>query len=176
VVLPRNTEEVSKALTALVNVNPGAGDWHIAVRSGGHSLTGNNIENGVTIDLGMMNSSNFDASTNTASIQPGGRWAKAYADLEELGVVVTGGRDGGVGVGGLLLGGGYSFFSGHMGMACDSIVNYEVVLANGTVVNANVDENADLWLALKGGSGNFGIVTRFDMMAFPTRELLYETR
>lgn len=68
---------------------------------------------------------------------------------------------------GLTLGGGASFHSGHRGFACDDIVNYEVVLADGTIVNANKHENARLWKALKGGGSNFGIVTRFDMAAFP---------
>lgn len=175
-VLPQNTKEVSTALTALVNANDGAGDWHIAVRSGGHGTTGNNIANGVTIDLTMMNSSSYDPETNLAKIEPGGRWRNVYADLEKQGVTVTGGRDGDVGVGGFLLGGGNSFFSGRMGFGCDSVVNYEVVLGNGTIVNANNETNADLWRALKGGSSNFGIVTRYDMEALPARDLLYDLR
>ncbi|KAI0845082.1 FAD binding domain-containing protein [Daldinia vernicosa] len=176
-VLPHNTEEVATALKALVNVNNGGGDWHIAVRSGGHSFPGsNNIANGVTIDLTMMNSSSYDPETNLAKIQPGGRWRNTYADLQKAGVVVTGGRDGDVGVGGFLLGGGNSFFSGRMGFGCDSVKNYEVVLANGTIINANSTANSDLWRALKGGGSNYGIVTRFDMEALPTRDLYYETR
>lgn len=175
-ILPQTTEEVSKALTALVNTNDGAGDWHIAVRSGGHSLTGNNIVNGVTIDLSMMNSSSYDPRTNLASIQPGGRWMNVYANLEAEGVVVAGGRDGDVGVGGFLLGGGNSFFSGRMGFGCDCVANFEVVLANGTIINANSTTNADLWRALKGGSGNLGIVTRFDMETIPSTSLYYDLR
>ena len=62
--------------------------------------------------------------------------------------------------------GGISFFSPRKGFVCDNVENYEVVLANGTIVNANARENASLWLALKGGSSNFGIVTRFDMRTF----------
>lgn len=176
-VLPHSSAEVSAALKALVSANDGAGDWHIAVRSGGHSLGGsNNIANGVTIDLSMMNSTSYDAQTNMAKIQPGGRWMDVYADLERDGVTVAGGRDGGVGVGGFLLGGGISFFSGRTGFGCDSVVNFEVVLANGTIINASQAVNPDLWLALRGGSSNFGIVTRFDMEALPTRELYYDNR
>lgn len=62
--------------------------------------------------------------------------------------------------------GGISYFSARKGFACDNVVNYEVVLASGEVVNANATANADLWVALKGGSNNFGIVTRFDLKAF----------
>lgn len=173
-VLPQSTEEVSRALAVLVEVGDSAGDWNIAVRSGGHGLPGfSNIEAGVTIDFSKMNESSYDAETNLASIQPGGRWKKTYADLDALNVTVAGGRDGGVGVGGFLLGGGISFFSGRKGFGCDSIVNYEVVLADGSVVNANNEENADLWRALKGGMNNFGIVTRFDMEAMPSLKMYY---
>ncbi|KAI5857322.1 FAD binding domain-containing protein [Durotheca rogersii] len=176
-VLPHNKEEVSTALKALVSINDGAGDWHIAVRSGGHSYPGSNgIERGVTIDLSQMNSSRYDPTSNLASIEPGARWRDVYANLDSNGVVVTGGRDGSVGVGGFLLGGGMSYFTGKMGFGCDSIVNYEVVLADGTIVNANRNTNADLWRALKGGGNNFGIVTRFDIEAIPTRDLFYDVR
>ncbi|KAI1804338.1 hypothetical protein F4811DRAFT_561903 [Daldinia bambusicola] len=176
-VLPHSTEEVATALTALVKANNGGGDWHIAVRSGGHGFPGsNNIVNGVTIDLTMMNSSTYDPETKLAKVQPGGRWRNVYADLQEAGVVVTGGRDGDVGVGGFLLGGGNSFYTGRTGFGCDTVKNFEVVLANGTVVNANSTANSDLWRALKGGSSNYGIVTRYDMEALPTRDLFYEER
>lgn len=62
---------------------------------------------------------------------------------------------------------GISYFSARKGFACDNVVNYQIVLANGKVVNANEKENSDLWSALKGGSNNFGVVTRFDLRAFP---------
>ncbi|KAH8897937.1 FAD-binding domain-containing protein [Thozetella sp. PMI_491] len=176
-VLPQSTEEVSTALAALANAGQGAGDWHIAVRSGGHASPGsNNIDRGVTIDLSNMNASSYDSEANVARIQPGGRWKNVYADLQEQGITVTGGRDGGVGVGGFLLGGGISFFTGHMGFGCDTVVNYEVVLANGTVVNANSTINTDLWQALKGGGSNFGIVTRYDMEAIASPTLYHEER
>ncbi|KAK1674078.1 hypothetical protein BDP55DRAFT_187843 [Colletotrichum godetiae] len=176
-VLPESTEEVSLTLTTLLKAGKGAGDWHIAIRSGGHGFQlNNNIQNGVTIDLSMLNSSTYDAATNTAMIGSGGRWENVYASLEEQGVVVVGGRDGDVGVGGFLLGGGTSYFSPKYGFACDSVLNYEVVLTNGSVVNANNNSNSDLWKALKGGGSNFGIVTRFDLEALPTRDIHYEVR
>lgn len=84
---------------------------------------------------------------------------------------MTAGRVGSVGVAGLTLGGGASFHSGTRGFACDDVVNYEVVLADGSVVDANEKENPHLFKALKGGGNNFGIVTRFDMVAFPSPEL-----
>ncbi|KAK3360941.1 FAD binding domain-containing protein [Lasiosphaeria ovina] len=177
-VLPRSTAEVSLVLTTLVAAGHGAGSWHIAVRSGGHGWPGSNsVVNGVTIDLSHLNATRYDAAANRARLQPGARWEHAYAALQAQGnVTVAGGRDGGVGVGGFLLGGGISFFSGRHGFGCDSVVNYEVVLADGSVVYANATAHADLWRALKGGAGNFGIVTRYDLQAIPSTPLLYELR
>ncbi|KLJ10859.1 hypothetical protein EMPG_13776 [Blastomyces silverae] len=178
-VQPRDAAEVSTIMTALLGAGAGngAGDWHVAVRAGGHGpRRSNNIDNGVTIDLGMLNQATYDRRTNLASIGPGGRWKDVLAELLKYGVVVPSGRDGDVGVGGFLLGGGSSYYMGREAFACDSVRNFEVVLTNGTIVNANREENADLWLALKGGGSNFGIVTRFDMEALPAKDIAYGTR
>ncbi|KAI0168533.1 FAD binding domain-containing protein [Pestalotiopsis sp. NC0098] len=176
-VLPSTTSEVSRALTSLRGAGDGAGDWHVAIRSGGHgSDNSNNIATGVTIDLTQLNATTYDAATNTASIGTGARWLSVYEELAKDGVTMAGGRQGIVGVGGLLLGGGISWYTGRRGFACDNVVNYEIVLASGEVLNANASANSDLWLALKGGSSNFGIVTRFDVEAFPVKNLSLETR
>lgn len=149
----------------------------MAIRSGGHGGDNqNNIVDGVTIDLTHLNTTMYDAATNVARVGTGARWGSVYAALEKDGVLVTGGRESVVGVGGLLLGGGISWYTARTGFACDSVVNYEVVLASGEIVNANASANADLWRALKGGSSNFGIVTRFDLQAFPTENLHMETK
>ncbi|KAK1524554.1 FAD binding domain-containing protein [Colletotrichum paranaense] len=167
VVKPETTEEVSSALSALVKTSS-AGNWDIAVRAGGHShYPSNNVAQGVTIDLSRMNATIYKNCSGTASIQPGARWGSVYKEIEKYGQSVTGGREGNVGVGGLTLGGGASFHTGTRGFACDDVKNYEVVLANGSIANANAGENPDLFKALKGGSSNFGIVTRFDMQTFP---------
>jgi FAD/FMN-containing dehydrogenase len=71
-----------------------------------------------------------------------------------------------VGTGGFLTGGGNSYYAGLYGMACDNVANFELVLANGDVLHANAKSHSDLWTALKGGSGNFGIVTRLTCMPF----------
>jgi len=174
-VQPHTTQEVSAAVIALSKAGSGAGDWHIAVRGGGHHVPGtNNIANGVTIDLGMMNSSSYLPALKIASVQPGAAWKDVYYNLLHNGnVTVTGGRDGGVGVGGFLLGGGNSYYTGRNGLGCDTVVNFEVVLANGSIIEANANENPKLWRALKGGSLNFGIVTRFDLQAQPAVDLAY---
>ncbi|KKY25404.1 putative fad binding domain-containing protein [Diplodia seriata] len=185
---PHTTAEVSTALTALLNTSTnttteysaGAGDWHIAIRAGGHSANprANNIDAGVTIDLGALNATTYDSDTNVASIGPGGRWKDVYAVLRERwGVAVAGGRDGGVGVGGFLLGGGLTYFMGRRGFACDAVRGFEVVLANGSIVEATRDNgHGDLWRALKGGGGQFGVVTRFDVEAVPDADLAYGIR
>lgn len=109
----------------------------------------------------------------TASIGPGQTWYDVYVRLDPLKVSVVGGREAGVGVGGLLLGGGISYFSGRYGWACDNVRNYEVVLASGKIVNASPSKNSDLYWALRGGGGsNFGIVSRFDLVAFE-QDLMY---
>ncbi|KAI0905186.1 FAD-binding domain-containing protein [Ustulina deusta] len=176
-VLPRTSDEVATALTTLTNVGGYGGNATIAVRSGGHSSTGSSSTvNGVTIDLSRLNSTTYNPDTNIASIGPGGRWQYVYKDLIKYGVTAVGGRDGDVGVGGFLLGGGNSYYSGRQGFGCDSVINFEVVLANGSIINANETENADLWQALKGGSNNFGIVTRFDMEAVQSPDIFSDTR
>lgn len=176
-VLPSSAVEVSETLVALRDAGGGAGDWHIAIRSGGHgSDNSNNIATGVTIDLTQLNATTYDSAANVASLGTGARWLSVYEELESYGVTVTGGRQGIVGVGGLLLGGGISWYTARTGFACDSVVNYEVVLASGEIVNANASANPDLWRALKGGGSNFGIVTRFDVEAFPAKNLSIETR
>ena len=112
-----------------------------------------------------MNATYYDSATNLVSVQPGGQWGDVYDTLAPHGVTVTGGRSAAVGVGGFLLGGGNSFHSASHGFGCDNVANFEVVLADGRIVEANSVENNDLWVALRGGSGNFGLVTRFDMFA-----------
>ncbi|KAI2466604.1 FAD-binding domain-containing protein [Annulohypoxylon bovei var. microspora] len=165
IVQPRNTEEVSKIVKALV----GTAGCKFAIRSGGHMLhtrAGNNIEDGVTIDLGLMAGTTYHTKTGLVSLQPGSRWKDVYADVEKHGVMIAGGREGMVGVGGLLTGGGLTFYNCRYGWGCDQVVNYEVVLGDGSVVEANSTTNSDLFRVLKGGHNNFGIVTRFDMQSF----------
>jgi len=146
---------------------------NFAVRSGGHTVWagGSNIHVGATIDLGLLTSVTYNPKTQLASIQPGPNWGEVYTALAVEGVCVTGGRDAGVGIGGFFTGGGNAYYAGKTGLACDTIINLEVVLSNGSIVNANATSNPDLWKALKGGSGNFGIVTRFDVQAFPNKDL-----
>ncbi|GKT63043.1 FAD binding domain-containing protein [Colletotrichum tofieldiae] len=159
---PSTAEDVSAIIMTLV-----ASNCTFGVRGGGHgSFAGSNsVEDGVTIDFGNMNGTTYNAETKLASIEPGGHWQTVYDTLAPHGVVVTGGRAGTVGTGGFITGGGNSFHSASHGFACDTVANFEVVLADGSIVNANATSNPDLWQGFKGSGANLGLVTRFDMYA-----------
>jgi FAD binding domain-containing protein len=175
-VQPSTAEDVSVTIKTLV-----AGDCPFGIRGGGHGAhaLSNGVKDGITIDLGMsldilrmqlptdsagnMNGTTWNPETKLASVQPGGHWQTVYDELAPHGVTVAGGRAGTVGTGGFVSGGGNSFYSASHGMACDTVANFQVVLADGSIVNANATSNPDLWQALKGGSGNLGLVTSFDM-------------
>lgn len=142
-----------------------------AIRSGGQQpLPGvANIEGGITLDLGLLNSVELqkNGKQTVVSVGAGARWGAVYDKLDGTGLGVTGVRSASGGVGGLSLTGGVSFFSSREGFVCDNVLNYEVVLASGEIVNANEHENSDLWISLRGGGNNFGVVTRFDFRTFP---------
>ncbi|KAI1080906.1 hypothetical protein F5B20DRAFT_537834 [Whalleya microplaca] len=161
IVQPQSAKEVSQAVTALAKANQ-----PFAVRAGGHTnwAGSNNIADGVTIDLGLLNSTRYDDTNKTAHLEPGAKWKDVYAELEKYGRSVTGGKEAEVGVGGFLLGGGMTFYASVYGLACNSVIAYEIVLADGSIITAEAEgEHADLFRALKGGGNNFGIVTRFTM-------------
>ncbi|KAH7066487.1 hypothetical protein FB567DRAFT_565576 [Paraphoma chrysanthemicola] len=163
-VSPKNTKSVSTTISILTE-----GNWPFTVKGGGHIpfSGGSSIQDGVTVDLVHLNDVNVSSDRKTVSVGPGNRWGNVTETLEPLGLAVVGGRDMNVGVSGLTLGGGISYFSGQYGWACDNVRKYEVVLASGRVVTASPQENKDLYWALRGGGGmNFGIVTRFDLVAF----------
>ncbi|KAK8076228.1 hypothetical protein PG994_003500 [Apiospora phragmitis] len=130
------------------------------MRGGGHMVFAgsSSADHEVTIDLGYMNHSTYDPETKLASLRPGGTWAEVYGTLGPHGVTATGARSNLAGVGGFLLGGGNSLHSTAYGWAYQNVENFEVVLGNGSVVNADRDRNRDLWLGLRGGGlANFGL-------------------
>ncbi|KAJ5605242.1 hypothetical protein N7510_010396 [Penicillium lagena] len=161
---PSSAAEMSQIITELHKV-----ETLFAVKSGGHNPNNGwaSIENGLLISTKNLNQVNYNEEDQTAVIGPGLSWEEAQAGLDGTGQAVVGGRLGGVGVGGYMLGCGMSFLSTQYGWAANNVVNYEVVLANGTIVNANEDENNDLFAALKGGGNNFGVVTAYTMRTHP---------
>ncbi|KAI0473337.1 putative oxidoreductase [Xylariaceae sp. FL0804] len=170
---PESAQDVSEAIRILTAAPPNPrqrnqGPCLFAIRSGGHAASASaaNIDGGVTMDLQQLNSIDVDESRRSVSLGVGNTWDAVYSRLDGLNLSVTGGRTAGVGVGGLSLGGGISFLGTRNGWTSDTIYNFEVVLANGSIINANNNENPDLHWALKGGGNNFGIVTRIDMEAF----------
>ncbi|KAF2677867.1 FAD-binding domain-containing protein [Lentithecium fluviatile CBS 122367] len=164
IVVPTSAQDVSTAVSILnVGFQANVPGCKFAVRGAGHTPHAGsaNIEGGVTIDLQSVNAVTISADKKTVSIGGGNRWGNVYTQLDEQEVVMVGGRVTQVGVGGLLTGGGVSFFSGRYGFACNNIQSYEVVLGNGTIVTASSTKNAPLFRALKGGTNNFGVVTSF---------------
>lgn len=125
-----------------------------------------NAPGGVTIDLARLNSIKVNAQDSTVSVGPAATWDAVFTKLDPLGLSVAGGRVAGVGVGGLTLGGGLSHFSPRCGWTCDTVTAFEVVLADGSIVEANAAYNKDLFRGLRGGCNNFGIVTRIDLKTF----------
>lgn len=183
VVSPATAEDVSTAVASLSTTAASLGivsdderSCHFAVRSGGHAVFPGaaNIASGVTIDLGALNSVEVSEDRTIAHIGVGATWGDVYSYMEPLGLSVAGGRAANVGVGGLTTGGGISYFSPRYGWTCDTVSNFQVVLADGSIVNTNAGSDGkssapslpDLLVALRGGSNNFGIVTRVDLEAF----------
>ncbi|CAJ2502293.1 Uu.00g096870.m01.CDS01 [Anthostomella pinea] len=140
-----------------------------AVKGGGHaSFAGSSsIENGIVVSLRSFSDITLSADRATVTVGAGTRWGDVYAALEPHDLTVVGGRNSDVGVGGLTLGGGMSFFSNMHGLACDNVAEFEVVLASGEVVVASAREHADLYWALRGGGNNLGIVTVFRFFTVP---------
>ncbi|GAB1311769.1 hypothetical protein MFIFM68171_01979 [Madurella fahalii] len=113
--------------------------WKFAVRGGGHGAIPGiaNIENGVTIDLRGLNSVTVSLDRKTVTVGGGQSWGAVYEKLNPLGLAVSGGRHAPVGVGGSTLGGGFGYLTARVGFACDNVVRFEVVLANGSIVTAS---------------------------------------
>ncbi|KAK8025326.1 hypothetical protein PG990_003149 [Apiospora arundinis] len=147
-----------------------------AVKSGGHAAFAgaSNIEGGITVSFQNLTAVALSADKKVASVQPGNTWGSVYSTLQKDDVVVIGGRIENIGVGGLTTGGGISFFSSLYGLACDNVVAYDVVTAQGDIITANKTENPDLYWALRGGGNNFGIVVNFHLETMWGGSLLYQ--
>ncbi|KAF4256498.1 hypothetical protein CNMCM8812_007190 [Aspergillus fumigatus] len=126
---------------------------------------------GVFIDLALFREVTISDDRESVTLGAGVRWAEASRILDEKGLGVVGGRSSDVGVAGYTLGGGISFFTPRFGLACSNVLAYEVVLASGKIVTATALSYPDLWRALKGGSNNLGIVTRFTVRCFPSTQI-----
>lgn len=164
VLQPRRTAEVVDAL-AYSRKHP---DQPMSVRSAGHGISGRSTnKGGIVIDLSKMNAIEvLDESSRRVRLEPGARWMDVAATLQPYGWGLSSGDYGGVGVGGLATAGGIGWLGRKHGLTIDHLIAVEIVLADGSVVHASEDENADLFWAVRGAGANFGIVTSFEFEVY----------
>ncbi len=164
----RSTEDVAIALATA-----GEHELPVAVRGGGHNVAGHAVcDGGLVVDLSGLGDVEVDPDARVARAGGGALWRTFDAAAQAHGLAVPGGTFATTGVGGLTLGGGIGFLIGRLGLTCDSLVAAEVVTVDGDVIVASEDDHADLFWALRGGGGNFGVVTRLDFTLHPMREVV----
>lgn len=140
----------------------------IAVRGGGHNVSGRaTCDRGMMIDLSPMKGISVDPAARTAQVEPGVTWGELNPATQAHGLATTGGVISSTGVAGLTLGGGIGWIMGKYGLAVDNLLSVEIVLADGTVVTASEQSHPDLFWAVRGGGGNFGIATSFQFRLHP---------
>jgi FAD/FMN-containing dehydrogenase len=145
----------------------------ITVRGGGHSVAGNSAcDGGMLIDLSGMKGMRVDPARRTANAQPGLRLGEFDREAQAFGLATTLGIVSNTGIAGLTLGGGIGWLNGKYGLACDNLVSVDIIAADGRFLTASASENQDLFWALRGGSGNFGVVTSFTYCLHPVGPVL----
>ena len=139
-----------------------------SVKGGGHSISGQSTcDGGLMIDLTLMKQIELDRAQRTARAQPGVLLGELDSNTQSAGLVAPLGTASDTGIAGLTLGGGQGRLMRSLGLSCDNVGAYEIVTADGTRRDVSADENPDLYWGLRGGGGNFGIVTRFDYQLHP---------
>lgn len=149
-------------------------DLLVAVRGGGHSFPGHSTcDGGLVIDLSPMRRIEVDPQARRARAEGGVRWGELDRATQEYGLAVTGGQVSHTGIAGLTLGGGIGWLMREHGLTVDSLLSADVVSADGAQLRASAEENPELFWALRGGGGNFGIVTEFEYRLHPVGPMLY---
>jgi FAD/FMN-containing dehydrogenase len=163
-------EQVADVM-ATVNFARDAG-LDLSIRGGGHSAPGfGTNDNGVVIDLSLLRHVHVDPSTRRARAGGGATWGDFNYATHAYGLATTGGIVSTTGIAGLTLGGGIGYLSRRYGLSIDNLLSAEVVTADGKVVNASATEHPDLFWALRGGGGNFGVVTSFEFQLHPVKDV-----
>jgi len=148
-------------------------DLRVSVKGGSHNFAGKGVcDGGFMIDLSAMRLVHVDAGRRRARAAGGAKWADYDIETHAHGLASTGGTVSDTGVGGLTLGGGIGWLAGRYGLACDNLVSADVVLADGSIVTASPRDHDDLFWGLRGGSGNFGVVTSFEFELHPVSTVL----
>ena len=145
----------------------------VAVRSGGHNVAGRaTVDGGVMIDLSLMKGIYVDPKARTARAMGGATWGEYNRETQMHGLASTGGVISTTGVGGLTLGGGWGYLHGKYGLAIDNLRSVQLVLADGRIVTASADDDADLFWGVRGGGGNFGIATSLEYNVHPVPSVI----
>ena len=145
----------------------------LAVRGGGHNVAGNAVCNGgLMIDLSRLKAIRVDPAARTARAEPGVNWAEFDRETQGFGLATTGGTVPSTGIAGLTLGGGIGWLKGTYGLTCDNLVSADIVTAEGLLLTADAERHADLFWGLRGGGGNFGVVTSFEYRLHPVGKVL----
>jgi FAD/FMN-containing dehydrogenase len=140
----------------------------LSIRGGGHNIAGSALcDNGVLIDLSNMKTVSVDAQNRRASVEPGATLGDFDKAVQAHGLATPTGINSTTGIAGLTLGGGFGWLTRKYGMTIDSLVSVDMVTADGRKKHVSEDENADLFWAIRGGGGNFGVVTRFEFALYP---------
>jgi FAD/FMN-containing dehydrogenase len=167
IVQPANAGDVMTAVRFAADNN-----LTVAVRGGGHSVPGfGTCDDGVVIDLSGMRGVRVDPMTHTARVSGGATWGDLNAATYAFGLATTGGIISTTGVGGLTLGGGIGYLARGLGLALDNLLAADVVTGDGSFHVASEKDDADLFWAIRGGGGNFGVVTSFEFRLSPVKDI-----